>query len=129
MDIRKFIGTWKSESGNVLEITPFRKNLLKVNFISGETGKPVSRNYFENKQSINMYAALDFYETSLQVELWKKGTGFQLILLYDLINFKNEESDYCLVPGLSQYESSNLTERYGYLFEPLKYYTKTENYP
>jgi hypothetical protein len=129
MEISEFIGTWKSKSGNTLEIKPYKKNSLKVNFISGQTGKPVIRKYFENKESISMSAKLDFYESSLVVELWKKGKGFQLILLYDLINFKNEESEYCLAPGISQYEFSNLTEQYGHLFYPLEYYKLNINCP
>ena len=118
------MGTWQNESGNIIEIHPYQKNILKVNFISGKTGKPVIRKYFENKESKDMHASLDFYESSLEVELWKKGKGFQLILLYDLINFKNERSEYCLVPGISQYESDNLTEQYGPLFYPLENYKR-----
>ena len=129
MEIFEFIGTWENETGNVLEITTFKNKSLKVNFISGKTSRTVTRPYFENKKSINMHATLDFYESSLQVELGKKGTGFQLILLYDLIYFKNGASEYCLAPGLSQYESSNLAEQFGYLFDPLEYYKKTENCP
>ncbi len=127
MDIKDFIGIWQNESGNIIEINPYRKNALKVNFISGKTGKPVIRKYFENKESIDMHASLDFYESSLEVELWKKGKGFQLILLYDLINFKNEKGEYCLAPGISQYESDNLTEQYGHLFGPLEYYRRIKN--
>lgn len=129
MDINDFIGTWKNESGNIIEINPFKKNSLKVNFISGKTGKHVIRKYFENKESIDMLARLDFYESSLEVELWKKGKGFQLILSYLLIDFKNEKSEYCLAPGHSQYESDNLTEQYGHLFDPLEYYKRIKNNP
>ena len=129
MDISEFIGTWKNQSGNILEIKPHKKNLLKVNFISGETGKPVIRKYFKNKESLDMSAELDFYESSLEVELWKKGKGFQLILLYDLIKFKNEEGQYCLAPGLSQYESANYIEHYGHLFYHLEYYKLNINCP
>jgi|ERR1035441_8451010 hypothetical protein len=127
MDIKEFIGTWKNESGNIIEINPYGKNVLKVNFISGKTRKPVIRKYFENKESIEMHAKLDFYESSLEVDLWKKGKGFQLILLHVLINFKNEKSKYCLAPGLLQYESDNLTEQYGHLFYPLEYYKRIKN--
>ena len=127
MDIKDFIGKWQNESGNILEVNPFRKNVLKVNFISGKTGKPVIRKYFENKESIDMHASLDFYESSLEVELWKKGKGFQLILLYDLINFKNETSEYCLAPGISQYVADNFTEQYGHLFGPLEYYKRIKS--
>jgi hypothetical protein len=125
MGIQKFIGTWKNEFGNILEIRPFDRSSLKVNFFSGSTGKPVIREYFENKESVDMLAELDFYGSSLEVELWVKGKGFQLSLLYDWIDFRNE-SGYYLAPGISEYIDSHLNERYGHLFMPLAYYTKIE---
>ena len=125
MGIQKFIGTWKNEFGNILEIRPFDRNSLKVNFISGSTGKPVIREYFENKESVDMHAELDFYESSIEVELWEKGKGFQLSLLYDWIDFRNE-SGYYLAPGISEYHDSHLTEKYVHLFMPLAYYRRIE---
>ena len=122
--MERFIGTWKNKSGNILEIKPNDKNSLKVSFISGKTGKPVIRDYFDNNESINMRAELDFYESSLEVELSNKGKGFQLTLLYDWIDFRNEPSGYRLAPGLTQYAEDNFTEKYGHLFEPLEYYKR-----
>jgi hypothetical protein len=123
MEINKFVGTWKNESGNTLEILSNDKKSLKVNFISGLTGKPVIREFFDNKNSLDLYAELDFYESSLVVELWNKGKGFQLVLLYDWIDL-NGESGYYLAPGISQYIDSNLTDQYGHLFLPLEYYKR-----
>ena len=125
MGIQKFIGTWKNEFGNILEIRPCDRNSLKVNFISGSTGKPVIREYFENKESVDMLAELDFYESILEVELWEKGKVFQLSLLYDWIDFRNE-SGYYLAPGISENINSHLTKKYGHLFMPLEYYKKIE---
>lgn len=71
-----------------------------------------------------MDGGLDFYKSSLEVELWKKGKGFQLVLLYDRIDLDNEKGAICLFPGLSQYQYSNLTEQYGYFFYPLEYYKR-----
>ena len=123
MKIIEFIGIWKNESGNILEIRPNDKNSLKVNFISGITGKPVIREYFENKESVDLHAELDFYKSSLEVELWEKGKGFQLTLLYDRIDLKNE-SGYYLAPGITEYLDSNLTKQFGHLFMPLEYYKR-----
>ena len=127
MDIDRFIGIWKNKAGNVLEIKPNDKKSLKVTFLSSKTGKPVVREYYDNNESIDMLAELDFYESSLEVELWKKGKGFQLSLLYDYIEFKNEPSEYCLAPGLTQYAEDNLTEKYIHLYEPLDYYKRVRN--
>jgi hypothetical protein len=123
VEITEFIGIWKNESGNILEIEPNSKNSLKVNFISGITGKPVIREYFENKESVELHAELDYYKSSLEVELWEKGKGFQLSLLYDWIDFKNE-SGYYLAPGLTEYFDSNLIKQFGHLFLPLEYYKR-----
>jgi hypothetical protein len=126
VEIDEFIGIWRNEFGNILEIRPNNKDSLKVNFISGSTGKPVIREYFDNKESIDLYAELDYYESSLVVELWEKGKGFQLLLLYDWIEFK-DKSGYYLAPGLSQYLGENMTEQYGQLFMPFGYYEKDKN--
>lgn len=122
--MERFIGTWKNESGNILEIKPNDKNSLLVTFISGKTNKPVIRDYFHNKESIEMYSELDYYESSLDIELWEKGKGFQLSILYDWIDFRNEPSGYRLAPGIVRFEEDNFIEKYYYLFEPLEYYKR-----
>ncbi len=122
--MERFIGTWKNEFGNILEIKPNDKNSLMVAFISGKTGKPVIRDYFHNNESINMRAELDYYKSSLEVELWTKGKGFQLSLLHDWIDLKNETSGYRLAPGLTHYAEDDYMNKYGHLFEPLQYYTR-----
>ena len=128
MDLNELIGTWSSESGNILEICPNDRVSLKVNFISGRTGRPVIREYYENKESINMLAELDFYKSSLNVELWKKGKGFQLTLLYDWIDLRIG-SGYYLAPALTEYINSDLVIKYGHLFEPLNYYKRIKTSP
>jgi hypothetical protein len=77
----RFIGKWKNKTGNILEIMPKDNKSLKVSFFSGQTGKPIIREYFENKETINMNAELDYYETSLEVDLWTEDKGFQLTRL------------------------------------------------
>lgn len=123
--MERFIGKWKNTSGNILEIKPNDEKSLIVSFISGKTGKPITRKYFNNKESIDMYAELDFYESSLEVELWEKGKGFQLSLLYDWMDCKVEPG-YRLAPGLIQNADDNLTEKYGDLFMPLENYKRIE---
>ena len=124
-NMERFIGIWKNKSGNILEIKPNDKNSIKVSFISGTTGKPVIREYYDNNESIDMFAELDFYESSLEVELWEKGKGFQLSLLYNWMDYRIEPG-YRLAPGLIQNADDNLSENYGYLFMPLEYYERIE---
>ena len=58
----RFIGIWKNRDGNILEIEPNNKKSLKVTFISGRTEKSVIRDYYKGKESVEMYAELDYYE-------------------------------------------------------------------
>lgn len=122
----RFIGKWRNEADNILEIMPNDNKSVKVSFFSGQTGKPIIREYFENKESINMNAELDFYETSLEVDLWTKGKGFQLSLLHDWIEFRNETPCYCLAPSLISNFEDDYTEKFGRLFMPLDYYKRID---
>jgi hypothetical protein len=79
----RFIGKWRNKAGNILEIMPKGEKSLNVSFFSGRTGKPIIREYYDNRETINMNSELDYYETSLEVDLWTKDKGFQLTLLHD----------------------------------------------
>lgn len=122
----RFIGKWRNDSGNILEITLNDKKYLKASFFSGRTGKPIVREYFENKETIDMNAELDFYETSLEIDLWTKEKGFRLTLLHDWIEFRNEKPCYCLVPGLINYIEDDSTDKYGELFMSLDNYKRID---
>lgn len=125
--MERFIGKWKNKAGNILEIKPNNDNSVKVSFFSGRTGNPIIREYFENKETLDMNAELDFYGTSLEVDLWTKEKGFQLTLLHDWIEFKNENSCYCLSPGLTNYIEDDCARKYGELFMPLEYYKRIDD--
>ena len=122
----RFIGKWKNKAGNILEIAPKGKKSLNVSFISGRTGKPIIREYFDNRETINMNAELDYYETSLEVDLWTKDKGFQLTLLHDWREYRNEPGRYYLAPGLTNYIEDDYTDKYGDLFMPLEEYKRIE---
>lgn len=125
MELHEFIGIWENTSGNILDIRRNDKNSLKVTFISGKTGKPVIRDYFNNNESFDMIAELDYYESSLEIELWTKGKGFRLTMLYDWMDYRVDPG-YRLAPGLIQYADDNLTEKYGHLFMPLEHYKRID---
>lgn len=122
----RFIGKWRNKAGNNLEIMPKDKKSLNVSFISGRTGKPIIREYYGNRKTIDMNAELDYYETSLEVDLWTKEKGFQLTLLYDWIEFRNETPCYCLAPGLTNNIEDDYMAKYGELFMPLDYYKRID---
>lgn len=124
MELDTFIGTWINKVGNKLEIKSKDKKSLNVSFFTKEN-IPVVREYYNNLETIDMLAELDCYESSIEVELWKKGKGFHLCLLYDFIDLK-VDSGYYLAPRISRYEEDNFLDKYYHLFEPLDYYKKIE---
>ncbi len=124
--MERFIGKWRNSAGNILDIKPNDKNSLNVTFITGKTGKPIIRDYFDNKESVDMRAELDYYESSLEVELWKMGKGFKLALFYDWMDYRVEPG-YRLTAGLIQNADDILTEKYGYLFQPLRHYERIDD--
>lgn len=126
MDFDRFIGTWTNKTGNKLSIKKKSKSAVSVSFFSHVDDKPVKRKYFDNSDSVDMHAELDYYEASIEVELWEKGKGFYLDLLHDYIEFKNGESGYYLCPGISRYEEDGFLDQYTYLFDPLEHYKRLE---
>lgn len=124
MELKTFIGTWINKAENRLEIRAKDNKSLKVSFFTSEN-TPVVREYYNNLESIDMHAELDYYESSIEVELWEKGKGFHLCLLYDFINLK-VDSGYYLAPGISRYEEDDFLDKYYHLFEPLDYYKKID---
>lgn len=124
--MKRFTGIWQNESGNKLIIKEKSEKEAIVTFISGKTNEPIERPYADNKLSVDMNAALDFYETSVQVELWEKGKGFQLCLTDDDYLAKAEE----LSVGISRYSGDEykFLDKYYHLFEPIdSYKRKKEN--
>jgi hypothetical protein len=125
--MERFIGTWKNKSGNTLEIKPYDKKSLKVTFISGKTGKPVNREFFENKDTVEMRAILDIYETSIRIDLGTRDMNFELFLYHSLENHNISLDEYSLAPSFSQLEKDDFFQKYGDLFEPLENYFKEKH--
>ena len=80
---------------------------------------PVIREYCNGLVSTNMHTELGYYEDGIEVELWEKGKGFQLLLTYDSTENLNFNKDYCLHPGLSRYEEDEYLDKYDNLFGAL----------
>ena len=123
-ELKKFTGTWINKAGNRLEIRLKDNKSLNVSFYN-QYNFPIKREYFNYSESINMHAELDYYETSIEVELWEKGRGFHLCLLYDDLDV-NTKCGFRLAPGISRNEEDEFLDQYYHLFEPLDYYEKAE---
>ena len=124
MELKTFIGTWINKAGNRLEIRTKDNKSLNVSFFK-QDNTPVVREFYNNLESIEMHAELDYYQSSIEVELWEKGKGFHLCLLYDFINLKVNPG-YYLAPGISRCEEDDFLDKYYHLFMPLDYYKKVD---
>ncbi len=126
MELEKYIGIWENKAGKRLEIKRKDKNSLSVS-IFNQGRIPILREYFNNLESINMHAELDYYETSIEVELWEKGKGFHLCLSFDYNDFRAEENDFYLSVGISRNAEDKFLNKFYYLFEPLERYKMIED--
>ncbi len=120
--MKRFVGIWKNEGGNKLLIKEKDAKTVSVTFISGKTNEPIKRPFANNLPTVDMDAELDYYETSLEVELWKKGKGFHLCLLHD--NYSGNQIE--LSPGISMYQGDKEASKYSNLFYPLDRYVKVK---
>jgi len=124
MELEKYIGTWENKSGNRLEIKRKNNKSLSVSFFDSKK-QPVVREYFNNLKTIDMHAELDYYGSSIEVELWDKGKGFYLVLLHEYMELKDDHG-YYLAPGLARNIDDEFLGKYFSLFEPLDQYKKVE---
>jgi len=113
--MNRFIGIWQNKGGNKLIIKERSYNSVSVTFISGKSNEPINRPFINNLPSIDMKAELDYYQTSIEVELWEKGKGFYLCLLHDSLE---------LSPGISMHQGDKEASKYSNLFGPLDRYVK-----
>ena len=118
--MNRFIGEWKNKEGNKLIIKKRDAETVSVTFISGKTNKPIERPFLNDEPTIDMEAKLDYYQTSIEVELWKKGKGFHLCLLHD--NYSGNQIE--LSPSISMYSEDIESRKYVNLFDPLHRYTR-----
>ncbi|QOW09862.1 hypothetical protein Q73A0000_05535 [Kaistella flava (ex Peng et al. 2021)] len=122
--MNRFIGIWQNEIGNKLLIKKIDEKKASVTFISGKTNEPIGRPYADNKLTIDMNAELDYYGSSVEVELWEKGKGFMLCLIDNDYKQKAEE----LSVGISRIvdEKFDFLVNYYHLFEPLSSYKRVK---
>lgn len=118
--MKRFIGTWRNEAGSEVIIKEKDAKTVSVTFISGKTNEPIERPFFGNKLSVEMDAELDYYQTSLEVELGAKGRGFYLCLLHD--NYSGNETE--LSPAISRNMDDKEADKYSNLFDPLGRFIK-----
>ena len=73
-----------------------------------------------------MDATYHDYEDCLEIELWRKGSGFRMALFpvypYEMINLTEDT----LTPSIIRYEEDAFLDQYYSLFGPLECYIRTD---
>lgn len=123
-DVGKFAGEWENEAGNLIVIQQKTDQSCSVSFFKGSDSEPVLRPYYENSPSLEMESHLTEHGTTLEVELWEEGKGYNLHLTYERAYESDEERRDSLVAALSRYTEDAFLDQYDHLFEPLEHYTK-----
>jgi len=124
-EIDKFVGNWVNDEGCRLVIEKGPRQETIVSFVSGKTGFPIARPYYDDLPSTNMVAELSDCESSLEVELWCQDKGFTLHLTYEQSYDLDNEQRNSLVPTLSRYECDDFLDQYFLLFGHLGHYIRS----
>ncbi|MBK8944107.1 MAG: hypothetical protein IPM32_02445 [Ignavibacteriae bacterium] len=120
------MGTWKNNSGNILEIKFNNEKSVLVTFISGKTGLPIIREFANNEQSIDMFGELDLEESTLEIAVCNRKEEFRFLVSYDLNEFGDFSGDGFLAPSFSISLNNKLSDKYFKYFEPLENYHKVK---
>lgn len=123
-DISKFIGKWENEAGNFIVIQQKTDQSCSVSFFKGPNSEPVLRPYCADSPSLEMDSYLTEHGTTLEVELWEKGKGYNLHLTYERAYALDKKRRDSLVANLSRYLEDAFLDQYDHLFEPLEHYTR-----
>ncbi len=123
--IDNYIGEWKNERGDRLNIRKVDDKTALVSFFAAPGRQPIRRPWCGGEPSVDMIARYSpRYGPDLEVELWGKRRGFTLVLNFEAEYELDHAKRDALVPGLSRYAEDHFLDRYYHLFEPLNHYTK-----
>jgi hypothetical protein len=128
-DIDKFEGTWLDEYGFRLIILKETNRKAIVSILSGSDERPIIRPYYNNLPSLNMNAILCDYGSSIEVDLWKSGKGFNLVLTYEYNYMLDNNKLDSLVPAITRYKEDSFLEQYYKIFGSLKHFNKINAEP
>ncbi len=124
-DIDKFIGEWVDNDENRLMITKESYGKAVVSFLRGADSVPIARPYYDGRPSTQMCAKLRDYGSTMEVDIWVSGKGFDLHLTYEHAYELDENRRDSLVPSLSRRMEDSFLDEYYHLFGSLRHYTRT----
>ncbi len=124
--IERYVGYWVASSGHRLRIKKFSGKSASVDFLD-PSGIPVRRPYCNASPAEGMLARYDDYNGEFDVELWERGRGFTLHLLYEYQYELDEFRREALIPSISRCQEDEFLDRYYPLFGQLKHFIRESN--
>ncbi len=126
--IDNYIGEWENESGKRIVIKKSDEKTALVSFFAPPDYNPIYRPWCNERPSVDMIAKYRSIEcSSLIVDLWEDGKGFELHLNLEYRYILDTLQRDSLVPALSRYERDSFLDEYYHFFEPLRHYIKKSN--
>lgn len=118
--INNYCGSWRSKSGNRIEISFKEAEFVSVNFYRAGENAPMPRPWLHDKPAAGMLGTLDPEGGTLDIALSENKNSFCLNLSFDLI-----DGSYRRVqPSIIRDETEQYLEQYYCLIEPLEPYEK-----
>lgn len=121
--LARYLGSWRTASGYSLRIRRARAQEARVDFLT-PAGVPVCRPYMADAPSVDMIARYNDYEGSLDVDLWKAGRGFTLVLSHEYDYILDDQQRESLVAGISRNMVDKFLDAYYPLFGQLEHFVR-----
>lgn len=107
--IDRYEGEWVSGSGSRVRIRKVSNTEACVDYF-GSADSPMIRPFLQNSPSLDMTAHYDEYYGEFGVELWERGKGLVLHLLYEENYALDNRHREALVPSIGRYEKDHYLE-------------------
>jgi hypothetical protein len=120
--IDKYVGTWVSKSGWIVEIKK-KTNATASVTLKNPNGEIIIREFMDGLPAASMQSSYDDYMGAFDVELGEAGSGFELNLEYEPEYQLDEKNRDALVPALSRDSNDNNLDQYYRSLGSLEHYT------
>lgn len=118
--IENYCGSWRSKSGNRIEISLKEAGLVSVNFYRAGESTPMQRPWLNDKPAEDMIGQLDPEGGTLDIMLSGDENSFCLNLYFDFTDVSYRR----VQPSIIRDEAESFLEQYYCLIEPLESYEK-----
>ena len=125
-DIEKYVGFWRSASGQRIVVRSSTRRMAKVSLFDTH-GRPIIRPYLNNSPTVDLPARYNEREWVLEVDLWDRKTAFCLSLCHETEYLSNKTWRHFLSTGITRCAADEHLIQYYSLFGKLETYEREPN--